>query len=380
MLILAMAIAVLAGCGKKDTGKPNGNAGTTPGVTDGATNENNNNNANNNNNNKPEGYELALVTDVGTINDKSFNQGAWEGLSKYATEKNKTYKYYQPAEATTAAYIDTIALAVKGGAKLIVCPGYKFSEAVFEAQTTYPDVKFIILDSQPEKGEDKTIKDNVYAVYYAEHQAGFLAGYAAVKEGYTKLGFMGGMAVPAVIHFGYGFILGAETAAKEMGIDKIDMKYHYTGGFAATPEAQTTAASWYRSGTQVIFGCGGAVGNSVMAAAQDNNGKVIGVDVDQSSESATVITSAMKELNKSVYDGIALFYEGKFPGGKIVTLDVTTEGVGLPLKTSKFEKFKEADYGAVYAKLVSGEYAPKVEGIDAVTKLPVTIVKIDEVK
>jgi basic membrane protein A len=378
MLILAMAITVLSGCGKKDTGKPNGNTGTTPGVTNGVTNENNNNN--NANNNKPEGYELALVTDVGTIDDKSFNQGAWEGLSKYATEKNKTHKYYQPAEATTAAYIDTIGLAVKGGAKLVVCPGYKFSEAVFEAQTTYPDVRFIILDSQPEKGEDKTIKDNVYAVYYAEHQAGFLAGYAAVKEGYTKLGFMGGMAVPAVKRFGYGFVLGAETAAKEMGIDRIDMKYHYTGGFAATPEAQTTAASWYRSGTQVIFGCGGAVGNSVMAAAQDNNGKVIGVDVDQSAESATVITSAMKELNKSVYDGIAMFYEGKFPGGKIVTLDVKTEGVGLPLKTSKFEKFKEADYGAAYAKLVSGEYAPKVEGIDEVTKLHVTIVKIDEVK
>ncbi len=117
-----------------------------------------------------------------------------------------------------------------------------------------------------------------------------------------------------------------------------------------------------------------------MAAAQDNNGKVIGVDVDQSNESATVITSAMKELNKSVYDAIALFYEGKFPGGKIVTLDVKAEGVGLPLKTSKFQKFTEADYGAVYAKLVSGEYAPKVEGIDEVTKLPVTIVKIDEVK
>lgn len=375
VLILAMAMTVLAGCGKKDEGTPNGNAGTTttPGATNGATNENNNNN-------KTEGYELALVTDVGTIDDKSFNQGAWEGLYKYATENNKTHKYYQPAEATTAAYIDTIGLAIKGGAKLVVCPGYKFSEAVFEVQTTYPDVKFIILDSQPEKGEDKTIKDNVYSVYYAEHQAGFLAGYAAVKEGYTKLGFMGGMAVPAVKRFGYGFVLGAETAAKEMGIDKIDMKYHYTGGFAATPEAQTTAASWYQSGTEVIFGCGGAVGNSVMAAAQDNNGKVIGVDVDQSSESPTVITSAMKQLSTSVYDGIAMFYEGKFPGGQIKTLDVTSEGVGLPMKTSKFEKFTEADYGDAYAKLVSGEYAPAVDGIEEVTKLPVTIVKISEVK
>ena len=361
-LVFTMSVAALTGCGKKDNG-----------TTD--------NGANNGEGNGQSGYELALVTDVGTIDDKSFNQGSWEGLAAYANENGKTSKYYQPAEATTASYIETIGLAVRGGAKLIVCPGFKFAEAVYEMQTTYPEVKFIILDSQPQKGEDKTIKDNVYSIYYAEHQAGFMAGYAAVKEGYTKLGFMGGMAVPAVQRFGYGFVQGAEQAAKEMGIDSIDMKYHYTGGFAATPEAQTTAASWYQSGTQVIFGCGGAVGNSVMAAAQDVNGKVIGVDVDQSSESETVITSALKLLSNSVYDGIKLFYEGNFPGGQVKTLDVTSEGVGLPLETSKFETFTKADYDTMYAKLVSGEYAPvSEEGLENVTDLDISIVKIDEVK
>ena len=328
-------------------------------------------------------YELALVTDIGTIDDKSFNQGAWEGLEKYAKENNKTYKYYQPAEATTASYIETIALAVKGGAKLIVCPGFKFEAAVYEVQTTYPDVDFIILDGEPhtEDYSDYKTESNVYAIYYAEQQAGFLAGYAAVKEGYTKLGFMGGMAVPAVIRYGYGFIAGAETAAKEMGLDSVDVKYHYTGGFVATPEAQTMAASWYQNGTEVIFGCGGAVGNSVMAAAEANNGKVIGVDVDQSSESNTVILSALKMLSNSVYDGITDYYAGNFPGGQVVTLDATSNAVGLPMDTAKLENFTEADYEAAYAKLLSGEYTPFTDAdAESVTDLPLAIVTVEEVK
>lgn len=361
MLVLTMTVAVFTGCGKKDNGADNGTNNSTE-------------------SGKTSGYELALITDTGTIDDKSFNQGSWEGLVQYAKENDKTYKYYQPAEATTASYYDTMSLAIKGGAKLVVCPGYKFAEALFDAQTAFPEVKFIILDSQPEKNGDQTIGDNVYAIYFKEEQAGFLAGYAAVKEGYTSLGFMGGQAVPAVRRFGFGFVLGAEAAAKELGIESIAMKYHYTGGFAATPEAQTTAASWFQSGTEVVFGCGGAVGNSVMAAAQDANGKVIGVDVDQSSESDTVITSAMKLLSNSVYDGVSMFYADNFPGGQVVTLDVTSNGVGLPLETSKFEVFTEEDYNNVYAALVSGEFNPDVEGITEVSELPVSIVKIDEVK
>lgn len=357
MLGLTLTATVLTGCGKKSAETPNNDSNTTTA-----------------------GYELALVTDIGTIDDKSFNQGSWEGLIAYANENGKTSKYYQPPEATTASILETIGLAVRGGAKLIVCPGYKFAEAVYEAQTTYPDVKFIILDSQPEKANDKTIKDNVYAIYYAEQQAGFLAGYAAVKDGYTKLGFMGGMAAPSVTRFGYGFALGAEEAAKEMGIESIDMKYHYTGSFSATPEAQTVAASWFQSGTEVIFACGGAVGNSVMAAAQDSHGKVIGVDVDQSGESNTVITSAMKLLSKSVYDGVKAYYEGQFPGGQIVTLDAKTESIGLPMETSRFVNFTKPDYDNVYARLVAGEFNLSVNGTEELKDLPLSIVKIDEVK
>jgi len=334
---------------------------------------------------EPETYELALITDIGTIDDKSFNQGAWEGLKAYADANKITYKYYQPAEKTTAAYIDAINLAVQGGAKLLVCPGYLFEPAVFQAQDDHPDIKFILLDGTPNNGDYDNyvakLNDNVYSVFYAEEQAGFLAGYAAVKDGFTKLGFMGGMAVPAVVRFGYGYVQGAEYAAKEMGISSVAVKYHYTGGFDATPEAQALAASWYNEGTEVIFGCGGAVGNSVMAAAEAAGKKVIGVDVDQSAESETVITSSMKQLANSVEQGITAYYAGTFPGGQSVSLDAAVDGVGLPMANSRFTTFSQADYDAIYAKLVDGSVKPlKDSDVDAANKLPLQVVKVTVVK
>jgi basic membrane protein A len=338
-------------------------------------------------------YELALITDIGTIDDKSFNQGAWEGLKKYATEKNISHKYYKPAEKTTAAYLDAIDLAVEGGAKLIVCPGFLFEPAVYEAQDLYPETKFILLDGTPndndwDNGPTFKLQNNVYSVFYAEEQAGFLAGYAAVKDGYTKLGFMGGMAVPAVIRFGYGFVQGAEFAGKELGIAAIEVMYHYTGKFEATPEAQAMAAGWYEAGTEVIFACGGAVGNSVMAAAETAGKAVIGVDVDQSAESNTVITSSMKQLSVSVYDGIKAFYAGSFPGGQSIVLDAKVLGVGLPMANSKFETFSQEDYDAIFQELVDDNIeilkdTKKVDGTDTpvkITDIPVEITTVTVVE
>lgn len=302
-----------------------------------------------------EGYELALVTDLGTIDDKSFNQGAWEGLVKYGDEAGVSYKYYQPQEATTDSYVETIGLAIEGGAKLVVCPGFLFEEPVFIVQDQYPDVMFILLDGEPHNADysEYRTNENVMPVLFQEDQPGYLAGYAAVKDGMTKLGFMGGMAVPAVVRYGYGFVQGADAAAAELGVN-VDIMYHYTGAFAATPEAQAMAASWYQNGTEVIFGCGGAVGNSVMAAAEEAGAKMIGVDVDQSFESGTVITSAMKELSVSVYDGIKAFYDGSFPGGSTSVFSAANNGIGLPMDTSKFDSFSQADYDTVFAGLADG--------------------------
>ena len=307
-----------------------------------------------------ETYEIAMITDIGTIDDKSFNQGTWEGVVAYAEKNGISHKYYKPTEQTTDAYLAAIQLAVEGGAKVIVTPGYLFEPPIFEAQDLYQDVHFILIDGYPNNGEqgdayvEKT-GDNTVGIKFAEEQSGYLAGYAAVKDGYTKLGFMGGMAVPAVVRYGYGFVQGAEAAAKELGLTNVEMKYHYTGGFDATPEVQTLAASWYAAGTEVIFACGGAVGSSVMSAAKASGTKVIGVDVDQSSESDTVITSAMKGLSAAVEDSLSAYYADKFPGGQNLVYAADKGGVQLPMDTSKFTKFTKADYDAVYAKLASGE-------------------------
>jgi len=305
-------------------------------------------------------FEIALVTDKGTIDDKSFNQGAWEGVVQYATEFKKTHKYYQPTNATNNDYIDAIDLAVKGGAKVVVCPGFLFEVAVYTCQTKYPDVNFILLDGAPHTEDYSVFKTekNVASIFYAEEEAGFLAGYAAVMDGMTDLGFMGGMAVPPVVRFGYGFIQGADTAAQDLGLgeDAIKVRYHYTGDFKASPEIETMSAAWYSEGANVIFGCGGAVGNSVMAAAAKAGKKVIGVDVDQSSESPTVITSAMKQLKKSVYDNLKDLYDGKFKGGESQRFDAKVGGIGLPFENSKFDKFSKEDYDTLYARLVAGDF------------------------
>ncbi len=328
------------------------------------------------------GYELALITDVGTIDDRSFNQGSWEGLKKYAEEKNISHKYYQPAEKSTDAYINAIDLAVAGKAQVIVTPGFLFESAVYKAQDTHPDVKFILLDGAPQDGTytDFRIEQNVYSVFYAEEQAGFLAGYAIVKEGYTNLGVMAGMAVPAVIRFGYGFVQGAEYAAQELGLPSgsIKMNYTYVGNFNPTPENQTLATSWYQSGVQVIFAPAGGAGNSAMAAAEQNNGLVIGVDVDQSTESKTVITSAVKMLGGSVYDAIDAYYNNNFPGGQSVVLDAKVNGIGLPMETSRFKNFTKDEYDVIYQKLVAGSInILKDTDADSVNKLPLNIVKVN---
>ncbi|HAX03172.1 MAG: hypothetical protein A2Y45_07045 [Tenericutes bacterium GWC2_34_14] len=310
----------------------------------------------------PEDQKIVLITDKGDITDKSFNQGAYEGVKAYAEANDIEYGYLKPADATDADYIAAIEQAIADGATIIVTPGFLFEPAINAVQADYPNVYFILLDGSPANVTDGTIEDNVYSVFYAEEQSGFLAGYAAVKDGYRKLGFMGGLAVPAVQRFGHGFVQGAAKAAEELNLaaNAIDIQYLYTGDFKATPEVQAAAATMFANGVEVIFACGGAVGQSVMAAAATADAKVIGVDVDQSGDSDTVITSAMKNLAGSVQQALeALFELGTWAedfGGKSVVLDATRDGIQLPMATSEFTTFSQADYDAAFAKLVDGTY------------------------
>jgi basic membrane protein A len=327
-------------------------------------------------------YEIAMITDIGSIDDKSFNQGTWEGIVAYAEENGITSKYYKPTEQSTDAYLAAIQLAVEGGAKVIVTPGFLFEEPIFIAQDNYPDVSFVLIDGNPHNADYSEFRtnENAVGIVFAEEQSGYLAGYAAVKDGYTKLGFMGGMAVPAVVRFGYGFAQGAEAAAAEMDIASIDLKYHYTGGFDATPENQTLAASWYAEGTEVIFAAGGLVGNSVMSAAEAAGAAVIGVDVDQSPESDTVISSAMKGLAAAVQAALDAYYNGEFPGGEALVYGADMGGVQLPMETSKFTTFSQADYDKAFGDLAAGSITLKKDDVAAATELGLSIVKVTVVE
>ncbi len=318
-------------------------------------------------------YEIAMITDKGNIDDKSFNQGTWEGVKKFAEEKKISHQYIKPEEASDAGYLASIDNAVTSGAKVIVTPGFLFEVPIYEAQTKYPDVKFILLDGAPHTADYSTYetKSNVASVTYAEEQSGYLAGYAAVKDGMTKLGFMGGMAVPAVQAYGYGFLQGAEVAANELGLadGAVTVTYHYTGDFAETDTNKATAKTMFQEGTQVIFGCGGSVGKSVMAAAAEAGTKVIGVDVDQRYDSNTVITSATKGLGASVYDVLTSIYDNTWDtyAGKTTVFSAANDGVGLPTVVigddkadafDRFTSFTKADYDAVFQTLATNSVVP----------------------
>ena len=301
-------------------------------------------------------YQIAFVTDVGQLKDKSFNQGTWEGVKRYASENGKAYKYYQPAngdQATDDDRYDAMKAAVDGGAEIVVCAGFLQEKALKTAATEFTDVKFVFIDGWP------VGLDNVMAIDFQEEQSGYLAGYAAVKEGYTKLGFSGGGggANPACCRFGYGYVQGAQAAAAELGIT-VDMKYswQYGSSFSASPELQTMLDGWYFNGTEVIFACGGSMCQSAFAAAGANDGVVIGVDVDQSSQSEYVITSATKGLREAVMHACDVFYSGKWDtvGGTQTTLGAAANAVGLPTDTWSLKNFSVADYEALFASLKDG--------------------------
>ena len=308
-------------------------------------------------------YEIAFVTDVGQLKDKSFNQGTFDGVKLYANANNLSYKYYQPAngdQATDDDRFDAMKAAAENGAKVIVCAGFMQGTALAKAAAEFKDVSFIFVDGWAMADAKGNPLTNTLGVAFQEEQCGYLAGYAAVKEGYTKLGFTGGGngTNPACCRYGYGFVQGASAAAKELNT-KVEMNYSwlYGASFQASPELQTMANGWYTNGTECIFACGGSMFASVAAAAAANDGKVVGVDVDQSFESDTVITSAMKGLAASVQWACAKVYDGSFAamGGTCATLGAKDNAVGLPTATWSLTKWSVDEYNAMLKDMADGK-------------------------
>ena len=337
-----------------------------------------------------EGYKVAMVTDYGDITDQSFNQTTWEAVVAFGKEHKIETKYYKPVSNDTAGRVASVELAIADGYNVIVMPGYAFGGTIAEVSREYPDVKFIALDVSKGdlleggvalKGEQYDYNpdnwdlskyvymDNVYCAIYQEELCGYMAGYAAVKLGYTKLGFLGGMAVPAVIRYGHGFVQGVDAAATEMNI-QVELNYVYGGQFFADADITAVMDTWYAGGTEIVFAFGGGIYQSAAEAAKKVSGKIIGVDVDQKAiiDSAygegMTVTSAMKGLYPTTVDTLVdVVINGKWSNyaGKIDTLglisgeDASKNYVGIPT-TTQFEdgKFTSADYAALVKAMIDG--------------------------
>ena len=342
---LAMALALvmslsLVACGDKKTDDtktddPEQNT-TQPTETDGA-------------------YKVAMITDYGDITDQSFNQTTYEACKAFAEDNNIPYSYFKPAGDNTADRVAMIEKAADEGYNVIVMPGYAFGGAIVEVAPEFPDVKFIALDVSAgdllEAGVAKAGESydynpanwdlakyvdmsNVYCAIYQEELCGYMAGYAAVKLGYKNLGFLGGMAVPAVIRYGYGFVQGVDAAAADMSLTDVNLNYVYGGQFFGDADITAVMDTWYAGGTEVVFACGGGIYTSAVDAAKKAGGKVIGVDTDQAGVIAAyagvdgmTVTSAMKGLYPTTYDTLTdVVINGNWDNykGKIATLGLVS--------------------------------------------------------
>ena len=331
------------------------------------------------------GIKVALVTDCGFIDDESYNQACWEGVVSWATSAGAEYNYYQPSEDSNDARTLSVDQAIQEGANVIVMPGYMFGTTLIDTQEVYPDVYFVAVDVY---AEDMTYdyetyyepKANAVCMTFAEEQAGYLAGYAAVKDGYTKLGFLGGMPVPAVIRYGYGFVQGVDAAATELGIDA-EVKYTYGNIFWGTPEITAKMDGWYENGTEVVFACGGGIYSSALDAANKFDGKVIGVDVDQSNISDRFLTSATKNWSLAVETALNALTSGQWGigwGGQFINLSLAEgEFVGCPTTANAwhFNDFTLTEYYNVVSEISEGSRLVSDE-IDAMPHTYATTVMV----
>ena len=373
LLSLAMVLALVA-CGQKEPtpDTPDTPDDTTPEVE----------------------YKIAMITDYGDITDQSFNQTTYEACKAFAEDNSIEFSYFKPAGDNTADRVAMIEKAVDEGFNVIVMPGYAFGGAIVEAAPEFPDVKFIALDVAagdlletavakageaydytPENWDLNKYVDmsNVYCAVYQEELCGYMAGYAAVKLGYKNLGFLGGMSVPAVVRYGYGFVQGVDAAAADMGLTDVKVNYIYGGQFFGDADITAVMDTWYQGGTEVVFACGGGIYTSAVDAAKKVNAKVIGVDVDQAGVIAKyagvdgmTVTSAMKGLYPATYDTLTdVIVNGNWEKyvGKIETLglvsgtDPEANYVQIPMGdgTQWSDSFTQDDYKAMVADMFDGK-------------------------
>ena len=340
--------------------------------------------------------KIAMVTDYGDITDQSFNQTTYEACKAFADENGIDFTYYKPVGNSTAERVAMVDAAVIDGYNVIVMPGFAFGETLAEVADLYPDVKFVALDVAEGEG-GFTASENVYSAVYQEELSGYMAGYAAVKMGYKHLGYLGGMAVPAVQRFGYGFLQGVDAAAKELNIvSDVVVEYIYGGAFAGDADITGVMDVWYgEKAVECVFACGGGIFTSAAEAAAKVGGKVIGVDTDQApvidgmfGVEGMTITSAMKGLAptvKTLLTAIVLednwaAYAGKIESLGLVSADPEANYVQLPMESTLWcDTFTQDDYKALVAAMFDGSLVVSGD-ISAMPTTEVVVNTYDNIK
>ena len=340
-----------------------------------------------------EAMKVAMVTDYGDITDQSFNQTTYEAAKAFCEANGFEFQYYKPASDSDTDRISSIENAIDDGYNVVIMPGYAFAKAIVGTVGENPDTTFIALDVSEYDLQDAngTAKDfswvypkNLYSAVYQEELCGYMAGYAAVKLGYKQLGFLGGMAVPAVVRYGYGFVQGADAAAAELGLKDVTMKYVYGNQFYGDADITAYMDTWYAGGTEIVFACGGGIFTSAGEAAAKVGGKVIGVDVDQAGTidglygEGITVTSAMKGLAATVNAELTSITDGSFAGGKVENLGLVGEDpdanfVQIAPSTQFADGFTQDDYKALVAKMFAGEItvSSSIDAEPAVTTVAV---------
>ncbi len=347
------------------------------------------------NTNTASGMHIAMITDAGNITDHGFNQTAYEVCSNWADINDIPFAYYMPEQDSDEARKASIDQAAAEGANIIILPGYVFASAIVTQPERYPEIKFVALDVSAEDIIDKGGKEgvheaNVYCCTYQEEISGYMAGYAAVKSGYRHLGFLGGMSVPAVKRYGYGYLQGIDDAAVQLGIAEcVEVEYLYGGQFYGDENITDTMDTWYQTmGVEVVFACGGKIYTSAAEAAARAGGKVIGVDSDQQPVidgaygQGITVTSAMKGLSSTINRVLTGIRDGNWAqfAGKIENLGIVTDNadenyVQLPIRTTQWTGgFKEKDYRALVKELYTG----RITVSDEISAMPATTVHVTD--
>ena len=311
-------------------------------------------------------YEIALVTDDSLVMDGGHSETAWNAITEFGGTHGISHKYYKATELTDAAFIEAIKAAINKGAKVVIIDNPAMANAVYAMQEKYPEIDFIMLDAapyDPDSGEVLLMKNTV-AADFDSAQAGYLAGYAAVIDGSTELGFIGQSKADDIKAFGYGYVKGAERAAGEIGA-AVTMDYRYCDG-EDRQAVYKDAIAMYENGAQVIFAAGSGVQEPVIEAAEAKDGKVIGSCTDQSGKSDTVITSAIYGIKGALKEILEGYTSDKFPGGIVLPFNASNDGIGLELRKNKLSNLTQAQYDAVYESLANGEITLNADSVESI--------------